>query len=266
MEGNIHIQTILKQGKTIFTKGYFTPPFKLANITEDKQAKALHLMMMSSSPGVLDGDNLSIKVELGEDTGLQLHTQSYQRIFTMQGRAIQNMEVHLAKNASFIYLPHPVVPHVNADFLAANKVFLSDGCSLIWGEILTCGRKLNGEIFKFTRLQNLTEIYLNNKLVIKENLCIKPLETDVNAIGQLEGFTHQASLICINQNTETGTLQKEVIEYLLQHQNIVFGVTEAPVKGIIVRLLSHGGEQLHECLKAIAAMAQNDETITANGC
>jgi urease accessory protein len=52
----LYIETGLQEGRTILRNSYCTQPFKLANITEDKQQKELHLMLMSSSPGVLDGD------------------------------------------------------------------------------------------------------------------------------------------------------------------------------------------------------------------
>ena len=60
----------------------------MANITEDKTGATLQLMLMSSSPGILDGDEYKIKIELEENCSLQLHTQSYQRLFNMKQRRI----------------------------------------------------------------------------------------------------------------------------------------------------------------------------------
>jgi urease accessory protein len=42
-------------------------PFKLADITEDRSEKTLRLMMMTSSPGILDGDEYNIQIEVEED-------------------------------------------------------------------------------------------------------------------------------------------------------------------------------------------------------
>lgn len=253
MNAELDIQTVVKLGKTILAKGYFSPPFKLANITEDKQGKALQLMLMSSSPGILSGDSYQIKIKVGEGSVLNLQTQSYSRIFTMAGMASQNMEVYIGKNASLHYLPHPVVPHKNADFVAKNKIYLNENCQLIWGEILTCGRKLNGEIFTFKRLQNVTEIYVDNRLTIKENLLIKPQEINLNTIGQLEGFTHQASLFLIQPNNSTG--KKKALTAILETQKeIMFGVTTAAYNAILVRVLGNRAEQLHSLLKRLASV------------
>jgi urease accessory protein len=243
----------MRGNSTYLKNTYCTTPFKVANITEDKTSDPLHLMVMSSSPGILDGDQYQLKIELEEGCSLQLHTQSYQRLFNMRQSAAQSLEVYLAPNTAFCFLPHPAVPHAAAVFKSINKIYLEDNCSLIFGEILTCGRKLNGEVFLFSKYHNLTEVYLRNKLIIKENLLIEPANINVNAIGQLEGFTHQASLIYLHTTTELKPLIEQVNELLVKQNGISFGVTEAPVNGLIIRILGYKAEQLHDCLKTIGA-------------
>ena len=71
-----------------------------------------------------------MKIELEENCSVQLHTQSYQRLFNMKNGAVQQMEVALGKNASFYYLPHPTVPHENSNYSVRNKIYLADNCVL----------------------------------------------------------------------------------------------------------------------------------------
>ena len=118
--------------------------------------------------------------------------------------------------------------------------------------LLTCGRKLNGEVFRYSKYHAVTEIFLNNKLIIKENLMINPSRINLNAIGQLEGYTHQATLIYVNENFSINYLTEKITEYLSSQNEITFGITVAPVNGLIIRLLGQKAEQLHDCLKMIA--------------
>ena len=60
MKARLHIQTAVRNGITCLKQSFYTPPFKVANITEDKQAGPLHLMLMCSSPGILDGDDYQL--------------------------------------------------------------------------------------------------------------------------------------------------------------------------------------------------------------
>lgn len=254
MIASLHIKTKLKQQKTVLENVYCTTPFKVANITENKKLKELQLMLMSSSPGILDGDAYQLKIELGAGSHVNLHTQSYQRLFNMKQSATQNLEIHLADSCSFCYLPHPAVPHKSSDFTAINRIYLSNNCLLIFGEILTCGRKLNGELFSFSKYHNITEVFINNKLVIKENLLIQPATINLQVIGQLEGFTHQASLIFFSENCDLKKASALIDNFLAKEKDLIYGITETPVSGLLVRLLAQGAEQLHDCLKALAGI------------
>jgi urease accessory protein len=254
VKARLTIQAGVRNGITCLEQSYSTAPFKLANITEDKRSKQLQLVLMSSSPGILDGDEYEKKIEMGEGAELALHTQSYQRLFNMKTGARQIMEVFLQKNASFVYLPHPVVPHDNSIFLSKNKIYLKDHCRLVWGEIITCGRKLNGEVFRFSKYHNITEVFINDKLVIKENLLMQPLLVNPDLTGQLEGFTHQASFIYADEKADCIAANNALYEYLSIQKEIGFGITQAPVNGLLIRLLGYKASQLYDCLHGINAI------------
>ena len=261
MIAKLQIQTALYKRKTILKNAFCSQPFKLADITEDRSKNTLSLMMRTSSPGILDGDEYNIQIVLEEDCSVELETQSYQRLFNMKEGASQSMEINMAKRSSFVFLPHPSVPHESSVFTAKNKICLSDGCSLIWGEVLTSGRKLSGENFLMSKYHNRTEIFLNGKLIVKENLLMAPKMIDVATMGQLEGYTHQASFIYINEAFLIKPTQEKINELLAGEKEICFGVSALQVNGIIVRLLGYKGEQLHDCLKKIALhLSQNHST------
>lgn len=259
MKARLHIQTAVRNGITCLKQSFYTPPFKVANITEDKQAGPLHLMLMCSSPGILDGDDYQLKINIEEDSCLHLHTQSYQRLFNMKNGARQNMEVYLQKGAGLVYIPHPAVPHKQAVFTGCNKIYLQGGNRLIWGELLTCGRKLNGEQFDFVKYHSLTEVYLSGRLIVRENWLVQPAITPVHAIGQWEGYSHQASLIILD-NPETISPHYETINaFLLQQKEITYGISTLANGGLIVRLLGYKAEQLFNCQHAIARLVTISE-------
>ncbi len=252
MIAQLTIQLAAMNGITFLQKCYSDPPFKVANITQNKKGHVLSLMLMSSSPGVLDADEYAVSIRLQQDCSLQLHTQSYQRLFTGKQQAKQHTSIHMARGSSFCFVPHPVVPHQRSNFAARTDIFLSEQCSLIFGEVLTCGRKLNGEVFTFSRYHNVTRLFLNDRLVVKENLLMDPSFTDPAGIGQLQGYTHQASLIYLDEKA----IAKEIIPALLfllkDEKDISIGITAAPGNGIVLRVLGQKAEQLFDCLKLVA--------------
>jgi urease accessory protein len=253
---DIQVKNINQQ--SVVVKSYCTTPFKILNITEDKSKPGVDLMLMSSSPGILNGDVYKLEIKIDDGAELRLHTQAYQRLFTMHENATQTMAVHVQNAASFIYLPHPTVPHKGASFTNYNTFYLQQSSRLIFGEILTCGRKLNNEQFSFTIYQSITSVYMHDKLVIKENLFMAPATIAVDAIGQLEGYTHQASLLFIDSHVVVEKITTSIIDVLQQQKNIAFGVSATPANGVIVRILGNGAEQLYDCLQMIAREFVNE--------
>jgi urease accessory protein len=129
---------------------------------------------------------------------------------------------------------------------------LEENSVLVWGEILTCGRKLNGEQFEFTEFQNKTTIYKNGKLVVFENLYMNPSEINPLALGQLEDFTHQASLMYFNENMELKLVKKQIDDFLSEKEELLFGTSEINGGGLIIKILHHNSEKLFLLLKDIS--------------
>lgn len=252
MIATVKIDTYLRNEITHLKSAYHTTPFKVAEIREDKNSPVLELMLMSSSPGILDGDCYDIEINVQENCRLEFSTQSYQRIFTMEGSASQNMKVEVQKNGFFKYLPHPTVPHKNSNYKANNTIYLNENAILIWGEILTCGRKLNGEQFEFTEFQNKTTIYKNGKLVVFENLYMNPSAINPLDLGQLEGFTHQASLMYFNDSMEFKLVKQQIDNFLSKQDNLLFGTSETNGNGLIIKILHHNSEKLFLLLKELS--------------
>lgn len=257
MIARLHIQVAQRGKKSFLTNVFYSQPFKLADITENKTDHTLRLMLMSSSPGVLDGDQYHVSIELEKGCSVELDTQSYQRLFTMNGGASQHWNLTMDEDSSFVFIPQPSVPHESSKFKSVNKLYLGKNCFLIWGEVITCGRKLNGEIFRFSSYHSITEIYLSGKLIIKENLLMTPGQTDLSLIGQLEGFTHQASFTCVLHATNTTEVIGRIYELLEKETNIEFGISALPGNAFIFRILGYKAEPLYHLLKKMARLTEN---------
>ncbi len=252
LNNHLHIIAAYKNGKTFLQHSFYRQPFKLANVTEDKTRDWLRLMITSSSPGILDNDNYLIKIKLEEHAKISLTTQGYQRIFSMTNKASQKIDIELKNNAALCFLPHPNVPHEKSSFSSGNNIFLNNRHHLVWSDIITCGRKLSGESFKFSRYHNVTNIFLNNKLVVKENVLLEPLVKKVQALGQLEEYTHQSTLLFINDWADMEAASAQCSNILSGIEGVTFGISRLPVNGLIFRMLGHKGEQLFDLNNRIA--------------
>ena len=85
---------------------------------------------------------------------------------------------------------------------------------------------------------------------------MKPSLIPVAAIGQLEGFTHQACIILVHIGFQLSTIQQELVALLSAEKNIEFGISSTPLNGLIIRMLGNGAEQLFNCLKQVNQIFQ----------
>lgn len=252
MKNRLDIHVGFKGGRSYLKDTFFTPPFRVADICIDRSDPVCYLMIQSSSPGILDNDHYDITVRATSGSHLQLQSQSYQRLYNMKVGAQQDMRIDLEQGSRISYIQHPIVPHENSNFSARNAVHMAEECVFTYGEIVTCGRKLSGELFRFTKFQNLTTVFHNGRLILKDNILLEPSAVDIHSVGMLEGFTHQGTLMHIH----TGGVELEAEAALAQatmeaEEDIVFGLSRPTPNILVLRVLGNGGEQLLSAFQAI---------------
>ena len=170
----------------------------------------------------------------------------------MQEGATQRITITLEEGSVFSYAPHPVVPHENSKFSSHTVAYLEKDCQLLLSDIITCGRKYSGEVFKFTSFQNLTEVFYQKKLVLKDNIFLSPGLSPLSTIGMLGDYTHQGTLNYISTGKESASAYVEtIVEAMQGEMGIIFGISKLSVNGFVLRVLGQGGEQLYNCFRNV---------------
>lgn len=239
--------------QTILKDAFFTPPFKLIEVRENKKNPLLEVMVMSSSPGMLNNDTYDISIEVIPNSYLNLQSQAYQRIYVSERGTNQVMNIKVGANAYFSHTPHPVVPHVGARYHAENNIHLSSSSTLLWGEILTCGRKFmeGNEEFTFTKHHSLTKIFVDDELVFMDNLYVEPKKINVKDFGLYESYTHQGSLFFIAPDCDISKRMDEIYESLENESQLDFGISKIRDNAYLLRILGNGGEKLFKIFSKI---------------
>ncbi|MGC1633111.1 MAG: urease accessory protein UreD [Gelidibacter sp.] len=255
MVSSLRIEVEERDGQSFLRDAYVTQPFRIVPVGQYEADGASYLMIMSSSPGVLSGDKYDIQVNVKKNARLQLQSQSYQRLFNMEHDASQIMSVKMHKGTSFSYVPHPVVPHEDSTFKSHNKITIEDDCDLTISEIITCGRKHYGEAFKYAHFQNLVEVFHHDRLILKDNVLLKPEIMPLESLGLLEGFTHQGTLIYLNtRNEDVSDHIEHFYKELEDLEGVSFGISELQAKGFVIRILGNGGEQMYDFFKKVQSV------------
>ncbi|MDU8923327.1 urease accessory protein UreD [Pasteurellaceae bacterium LIM206] len=255
------------QGKTRLDQYFVSPPFKLMTLPvyDNVWQNGLNAMQMSSSPGLLAGDKVDIRISLAADTALSLTTQAFTRVQSMHGDdyAHQHSEIRLANSAKLSYLPHPLVLHKDSALKQSTLIYLAPQTELIYGEIVAIGRVLNGERFAFRHFASNLKIYdqAKQRLLLSDRIQWRPATADLTALGQMENYSHQGALVYCSPAKSTLQMKAvltQIQSRLPQTEDMLIGCSLLNEGGFMLRVLAHRADsiqrlfaQLSSCLKTL---------------
>lgn len=252
--GELDLTIESKNNKTILRNAYFTNPFKIAKPFYNDNDEMI-IYMMNSSPGILEGDNYNINIDVKENSNCYITGQSYTKVFKMrEHKAKQSLNIKIAKGASLKYFPLPLMLFKDSNFESITEVNIEQGGTFIWGDIISCGRLAMGEEFLFKRYYSRLEVTYNNDIVFLDNILMEPEKLKVNTIGCYEEYTHQGTLYICSEKIQG--LKDRVFSMLEEEKSIAFGVTDVS-NGMLLRILGRGAEQINNIFKDVGELINN---------
>jgi len=147
---------------------------------------------MTASAGILEGDFYDIEIQVMKQASFKLTGQSYTKIFraTEKG-ARQKTKICVERDASFLYVPMPVIPYGGSIFSSVTEVYLDQNCRFAMCEVLSCGRKAMQEAFLFQSYRSRTAVYVNGKNAVSGSSEIRPAGDEFERYGGFfEGYSH----------------------------------------------------------------------------
>lgn len=249
MNGVLKLKISLINGKTAAEQVFFTPPFKL--YSPFYSGGTAHFVSMCAAAGVLKGDSNSISVEVGKGCKAALTDQGYQKLFnTDGGSSRQRLEIKVGENASFKYVPHPIMTFGGCNHKAENFCGASESSELIFSEIYCCGRTAMGEEFALERFRSRTEIKIGSKACFIDNTLIEPKAFSVRGTGFFEGFTHTGIFFAYSPD---GELEQRIAGLVENAPENVEAACTACTKGLAVRAVGRSGDDIFSFFKLLAA-------------
>ncbi|MFI3272689.1 MAG: urease accessory protein UreD [Pseudomonadota bacterium] len=254
MQSHIRIATAHRHNKTVCDDIYCTSPYKIVMpLSEDT---ATHIVVLSSSAGLLQGDTVHMDVDFGAHSHALLSTQSYEKVFdTQDGCAKKELSIRVGDHAHVRYLPQPTIPFANSRYACTAHMHLAPNSTFFYSDIVSCGRVFMGERFCMQSFQSRAYVYLNDTVVFADNTCIIPKRWDYTKLGLWHDFTHNGLLYAFfpTQAEENAfiALARQKATEMVPHCAV--GVSNAQ-RGICVRVLGDSGQKIYEYFSSIAAM------------
>lgn len=180
-----------EDGRTRLTRAAARAPLKL--LTPHNHGSARWSFAATYGGGLVDGDAVTLDVRVGPRAKAVLGTQASTKVY--RGASRQTLRADVGDGAMLVVMPDPLVPFAGARYEQQATLQLHPGASLVWVDILSCGRAARGERWAFARYASRTRILRGDELVAEDALVLDASEQDVACLmGRFDAF---ATLIVV---------------------------------------------------------------------
>ncbi len=109
-----------------------------------------HVYVMSSSGGILQGDEQRIDITMGKNSVARITNQSATKIYKMEdGYASQYINIHGQEGSYLEFVPHQIIPFKSSRFYQEVNLEVDESAVLVYSEIISAGRIASGEKYDF---------------------------------------------------------------------------------------------------------------------
>ncbi|WP_036484554.1 urease accessory protein UreD [Myxosarcina sp. GI1] len=233
--------------KSVIASQYTAYPLRMSPVLrlDNKNRHCAYLYMMNTSPGLLAGDELNIKLTMAENTNLYLTDQAATKVHPMPQLdtiARVNNEIELAANATLEFIPEPLILYQDAALEQTTRIKLHSTARLFFSEIILPGRLARGESYQFRYYFNRLQVSsLSGEVYCQEAV---RLEGKLNPFKESKLFASMpviGSAIVILPQTNLQAL-RDTLEDLqtAECQNLNVACSILPDnKGLLIRALAN---------------------------
>lgn len=214
-------------------------------------------VLINTSGGIADGDILSTKIVVAENTSLALTTQAAERFYRardLSRPAIIRTELAVADAGTLCWMPQETIAF---DGSAAHRRFelnVAKGGQFIGGEMLVLGRTAMEEEVRRCNLFDRWRISYADTLVYADGLRLSgTLDKKAQGKAQLDDAIAIATLFVVGE--DLGALQSSIRSILEDQTDIIVGATvREPV--LICRCASKDSKALIALISSIISCAE----------
>ena len=245
-------------GQTIVSHQYAAYPLSVSPVFRldgDFDSHRAYLYAMSTSPGLLAGDELNASLQLAANSSLYLTNQAATKVHSMPiagTKATTNYDIEIGEKATLEFVPEPLILFADAALEQTTNIKIHPTGTLVLSEVILPGRLARGESYQFhhylSRLQVMStsgELWFTDAMYLEGKLnpfINSHLFTSSPVLGSLFVVLPEANLEALSASVEdleaANCSDLTVASSILPHG-----------KGLLIRAIASGTHELKTYLK-----------------
>jgi urease accessory protein len=179
--------------RTVVSRAFASSPLKL--LTPRNAGEGAWVYLSTYGGGLVDGDELSLSVEVGPDALALVSTQASTKVYRSPRGSGSQLFARVSSGGRLVVLPDPVVCFASAKYRQVQTFDLAPDAGLIMVDWLTSGRRARGERWQFDRYDSRTSIHIGGRLIAYDALRLHADDGDIG--GRLGRFNVVAAVAVV---------------------------------------------------------------------
>lgn len=197
--------------------------------------------IIATSGCILQGDRLTVEIEVDAGACAHVTTQSATKIHSMDNNfAAQTQHIRIGKQAYLEFMPDQVIPHRHSRFISDTVIECHSTATVIYSEILMSGRKHHHQDERFGFDVYSLRITAKNETgapLFTEKLVLTPKERPLDVVGVMGAFDVYGSVIVLTPKAHQDAILAQSPSFY--SAQLCHGVSRLPNEsGLIFKALS----------------------------
>lgn len=228
---------------------------------EESQPDMACVIVIASSGCVVQGDRLSLDVEVEDGARALITTQGASKIHGMEHNCASQLQTfRLGENSWLEYMPGPLILHRSARYLQDTHVQLPASAVFLYGDILVPGRRWHHaeELFGFDRCSTGLRAMRPgaSEALCEERLVLDPDDTEFRNVGVMGGYDILGSLYALVPERHVSAL-KGAIGADVTHE-LAWGASVLPGgAGLALRILGRDCEAVRGKMREVHSLIRH---------
>ncbi|MBO3443313.1 urease accessory protein UreD [Clostridium sp. CCUG 7971] len=249
--GELEIILKKRDNEIVLAKRYFNGLVKVSPTIYLDREKIPTYFLLQLGGGYVEGEKYKNVITLKKGARGIITTQAPTKVYKCPNdiKTEQDTVIKLEEDSILEYITDTVILYKDSIYRQINNIYMNESSTLIYTDGITSGWSPQGELFQYSSLQLKTQVYVDNKIVLLDNLLVNPKENDVTQLGFFEGYPNFGTLLVINKYI-TENIIEELREKVKQLDlNISFGISKLEVNGFILRVLGNLTQNIESVIK-----------------
>jgi len=169
--GRLHLELGRTEHGTRLTRSSHEGPLRIQRVLSPEGPECPHIYLLHPPGGVVGGDRLETRVDLGQGAQLLLTTPAAQKLYRSGGATAEIVNrLELAEDATLEWLPSETLAFSAARASITTRLRLSSGAAFIGWDIACYGMPARGEAFEGGRVLSRFELYRADTPLLLDSL------------------------------------------------------------------------------------------------